>query len=201
MPNPKSKISATGRGGPANPVGGQNRKSQGMVEFISGSVEETQALGERLGRLLQAGDVVALYGELGSGKTTFMQGMAQGLGRQPQTIKSPTFVLLREYPPNPPGTGAGGTIPLVHLDGYRLEGTFAVSWLDVDLLFSPRKITVIEWAERFTDVLPSEYLAIRFEHVSTNRRRICPLAHGAGAATRLDGLRTGLTTPEHASGD
>lgn len=203
MPNPKSKISATDRGGSANPVGGQNQKSA-PVEFASGSVEETQALGERLGRLLQAGDVVALYGELGSGKTTLMQGIAKGLGRQPQTIKSPTFVLMREYPPGPSSTvaeGTGGAIPLIHLDGYRLQGTSAAAWLDVELLFSPRKITVIEWAERFGNLLPPEHLAVHLEHVSANRRRIRASAHGARVATLLDGLRTGLTTAEHASGD
>ena len=118
MSNRKSKISATDRGGPANPVGGQNPKSEAALEFTSGSVEETQAFGERLGRVLQPGDVVALYGELGSGKTTLIQGMARGLGRDPDSIKSPTFVLMREYP---------GEIPLVHVDGYRLEGPPAVA--------------------------------------------------------------------------
>lgn len=140
-----------------------NPTSKKLVEFVSGSVEETQDFGARVGRLLRAGDVVALYGVLGTGKTTFVQGLAQGLGRDPDTIKSPTFVLMREYP---------GAIPLIHVDGYRLEGAPAVSWLDLDLIFSPAKVTVIEWAERFSDLLPEAHLEVRLSHVSTNRRRI-----------------------------
>jgi tRNA threonylcarbamoyladenosine biosynthesis protein TsaE len=106
---------------------------------------------------------VALSGELGSGKTTFIQGLARGLGHDPQAVKSPTFVLMREYP---------GEIPLVHVDGYRLEGPPSVSWLDLDFIFSPRKVTVIEWAERFGGLLPGHHLRVRLAHVSANRRRL-----------------------------
>ena len=146
--------------------------------FLSGSVEETQAFGERLGRLLRAGDVVTLEGELGSGKTTLIQGIAQGLGRDPGTIKSPTFVLVREYP---------GEIPLVHVDGYRLDGPPAAAWLDVDLIFSPQKITLIEWAERFAGLLPEHHLAIRLSHVSANRRRAQLVPFGERAAELVQG--------------
>ncbi|MDP3723446.1 MAG: tRNA (adenosine(37)-N6)-threonylcarbamoyltransferase complex ATPase subunit type 1 TsaE [Candidatus Omnitrophota bacterium] len=132
-------------------------------ECVSASVEETLALGERLGRALRPGDVVALHGALGSGKTTLVQGIARGLGRDPQTVKSPTFVLMREYP---------GAVPLVHVDGYRLEGAAAVAWLDLEMIFSPRKMTVIEWAERFAGLLPEEALEVHLDHVSTNRRRM-----------------------------
>jgi tRNA threonylcarbamoyladenosine biosynthesis protein TsaE len=145
------------------------------VECVSGTVEETHAFGERLGRLLQPGDVVALFGELGSGKTTLIQGIARGLGRAPRAIKSPTFVLLREYP---------GAVPLIHLDGYRLEGATAVAWLDLDLIFSPFKITVIEWAERFAGVLPDHRMEVRLSHVSANRRRIT-LVHSSVRAGEL----------------
>ncbi|MBI4341960.1 MAG: tRNA (adenosine(37)-N6)-threonylcarbamoyltransferase complex ATPase subunit type 1 TsaE [Candidatus Omnitrophica bacterium] len=144
-----------------------------MMTFLSGSVEETQAFGERIGRLLRAGDVVALQGELGSGKTTLIQGVARGLGRDPGTIKSPTFVLVREYP---------GDVPLVHVDGYRLDGPPSASWLDVDLIFSPQKITLIEWAERFAGLLPEHHLAVRLSHVSTNRRRLQLVPFGERAA-------------------
>ena len=154
------------------------------VEIISASVEETQALGERLGRLLAAGDVAALFGELGSGKTTLIQGLARGLGRDPNAIKSPTFVLMREYPGEP---------PLIHIDGYRLEGAPAVSWLDLDVLFSPHKITVIEWAERFADLLPEDRLELHLEHVSTNRRRIAAIGRGGRWPTVLEQLRPAVS--------
>ena len=148
--------------------------------WVSCSVEETQAIGETLGRALRAGDVLAFYGELGSGKTTMIQGLARGLGRAPETIKSPTFVLMREYP---------GEIPLVHLDGYRLAGAPSVAWLDVELLFAPEKITVIEWAERFEGLLPDDHLAIRLHHVSTNRRRLVWEPSGDRAHTIVEQLR------------
>ncbi len=180
----------------------QQATTGAVVEVTTSSVEETQALGERIGRMLQPGDVVALRGELGSGKTTLIQGIARGLGRDPETIKSPTFVLMREYP---------GDVPLVHLDGYRLEGAPAVSWLDLDLIFSPLKITLIEWAERFADLLPADHLRIDLDHVSTNRRRLRVSATGSRSTEILLALRAAqprddasastqtMTTPSSAS--
>ena len=140
-------------------------------ETVSGSVEETQAFGEQLGRALRPGDVVALHGELGSGKTTLIQGLARGLGLNPDAVKSPTFVLMREY--------RSGPVPLIHIDGYRLEGAPSIAWLDLDLLFSPQKVTVIEWAERFEGLLPEDRVELLLAHVSANRRRLS--ANGTGA--------------------
>ncbi|MBI3996584.1 MAG: tRNA (adenosine(37)-N6)-threonylcarbamoyltransferase complex ATPase subunit type 1 TsaE [Candidatus Omnitrophica bacterium] len=181
-------------------------QSASTFELVSHSLEETQALGEQFGRLLKAGDVVAFYGELGSGKTTMIQGIARGLGREQETLKSPTFVLMREYAPGPPSTkaarpgsddqragGAGGDPGLVHIDGCRLEGASAVAWLDVDLIFSPHKITLIEWAERFEGFLPEDHIKIRLNHVSTNRRRITVVAHGTHAASIVAALQPPAT--------
>jgi tRNA threonylcarbamoyladenosine biosynthesis protein TsaE len=144
-------------------------RSKSAIEFTSSSVEETQAFGERLGGLLRPGDAVALCGELGSGKTTLIQGIARGLGRDPNTIKSPTFVLMREYP---------GEIPLVHIDGYRLEGAPTIAALDLELIFDSQKITLIEWADRFEGLLPDDRIAIELSHVSTNRRHLCITTKG-----------------------
>ncbi len=152
---------------------GLRRPASDTFEVVSASLEETQALGERIGRTLRPGDVVALSGELGSGKTTLVQGIARGLGRDPNAIRSPTFVLMREYP---------GDVPLVHLDGYRLEGAPAAAWLDTDLMFAPQKITLVEWAERFTGLLPDGAIEVRLAHVTTNRRRITVPALNARAA-------------------
>lgn len=157
------------------------------VELTSGSVEETQALGERIGRALQPGDAVAFYGELGSGKTTCIQGIAQGLGCDPRAVKSPTFVLIREY---------HGRVPVIHIDGYRLEGTPAVAWLDVDLIFSPHKVTLIEWAERCEGLLPESYLEVRLTHVSTNRRRCTVIPVGARARALAEAIRPTKETNE-----
>ena len=165
---------------------------------MSSSVEETQAFGERLGALLQPGDVVALQGDLGAGKTTLIQGLARGLGRNPDSIKSPTFVLMREYAPGSPGTstGAGGDVPLVHIDGYRLEGAPAAAWLDTDLMFGARKITVIEWAERFGGLLPENHIELRLTHKTTNRRNICVIAHGARSAQLIEILKQAVHSPQ-----
>jgi tRNA threonylcarbamoyladenosine biosynthesis protein TsaE len=162
MGNPKSKI--------------KNPKSAGVLDVVTNSVEETQSLGERLGKLLHPGDVVALQGELGAGKTTLIQGIAKGLGRDPASIKSPTFVLMRQYP---------GDVPLVHIDGYRLEGAPQAAWLDLELIFSPGSITLIEWAERFAGLLPEDRLEVRLEHVSTNRRRISLVPFGPRMTERV----------------
>ncbi len=167
MPQPKSKIS--------------HQKFHAKCELTTSSVEETQAIGERLGKNLKPGDVVAFHGELGSGKTTLIQGIARGLGIDPERVKSPTFVLMREYPGEP---------PIIHIDGYRLEGAPAVSWLDLDLVFSPHKITLIEWAERFEGLLPEDRLAVFLEHVSTNRRRLRITASGPQSSARAAQLQT-----------
>ncbi len=167
--------------------------------MISRSVEETQAFGERLGRRLRPGDVVALRGELGTGKTTLIQGIAKGLGLDPAVVKSPTFVLVREYPvPSAVGAGPSGDATVAHVDGYRLSGAPAAAWLDMELIVSPAKITLIEWAERFEGLLPDDHLEVRLEHVSTNRRRLTLIPHGA----RADALTVNLGDAHHeAAGD
>ena len=143
-------------------------------ELTTKSVEDTQQFGERLGTLLHAGDVVALIGDLGSGKTTCIQGIAKGLGIDPSVVKSPTFVLLRDY--------AGGRVGLIHVDGYRLEGEPQAVWLDLEWVFSPRKVTVIEWADRFAGCLPEAHLELRMAHKTTNQRLIAVIPHGPRAA-------------------
>ena len=140
-----------------------------VFEFVSRSVEDTQRLGEQLGACLAAGDVVGLIGELGSGKTTLIQGLAKGLGIEPGLVRSPTFILMREY---------SGPVPLIHVDGYRLDDAASVSWLDVDWVFSPKKVTVMEWADRCASALPEDHLELRFAHRTTNQRHVSATSHG-----------------------
>ena len=170
------------------------RSPKPSVELVSGSVEEMQAFGERLGRALRAGDVVALRGMLGRGKTTLIQGIARGAGHGSQTLKSPTFVLMREY---------RGGMPLIHIDGYRLEGASAAAWLDLDQLFSRTKITLIEWAERFEGLFPEDHLEVELAHVSANRRRIAVKGTGPRSAATADTLRLALSneTPAESTGE
>lgn len=151
----------------------QNQTSDGSYELTSGSVEETQALGRRLGQLVGPGDVIALHGELGTGKTTLIQGFAEGLEVPMASVKSPTFVLQREY---------AGRARLIHIDAYRLDGPEQAAWLDTELMFSPNAVTVIEWAERFGPLMPEDRLEAHLSHVSTNRRAIRLTATGPRSA-------------------
>ena len=161
-----------------------SQKASNTFEFVSRSVEETQRLGEQLGSCLAAGDAVGLTGELGSGKTTLTQGLAKGLGIDPGLVKSPTFILMREYP---------GPVPLIHMDGYRLNDAASVSWLDVDLIFSPKKVTVIEWADRCQDGLPEDHVELRLEHRTTHQRHVRAMSHGPRSQQVVAELNTRLT--------
>jgi len=137
------------------------------------SAAETQALGERLARLLATGEVLALTGELGTGKTVFTQGLARGLGIH-SPVTSPTFVLISRYR-TPDGR------VLQHADCYRLANAPLEMW-DVgltDLVEAGDEIVVIEWADRIPGLLPEEYLEVIFTYLAENRRRLHFIAHGA----------------------
>ncbi len=143
------------------------------------SPAETAALGERLGRLLQRGDIVLLSGELGVGKTVFAQGIGCGLGT-PTPVRSSSFVLLSEHP--------GGRLPLFHADLYRLATVeVADLWLDEE---AADGILVVEWPERWAADTPADHLLVRFEadldpQVITEHRFITIAACGPTAAARL----------------
>lgn len=147
------------------------------------NVGQTRALGQRLGAELRPGDVLALVGDLGTGKTAFVQGLAAGLGIQ-ATITSPTFVLISRY------EAPDGRI-LQHADCYRLSNAPAEMW-DIGLtdLFGGDDIVVIEWADRISALLPDERLDITFTYVDENRRRLCFAAHGQRYAALLQRLDT-----------
>ena len=134
------------------------------LTFISHSPSQTKKIGERLGRKLQAGDVVALQGELGAGKTTLAKGLAKGLGvRTEKSVCSPTFVLIHEYQ---------GREKIYHLDWYRLR---SVRDADEDLArecFQAHAVTLVEWPERGRRLLPAQTLRIRLSHQGRELRRL-----------------------------
>jgi tRNA threonylcarbamoyladenosine biosynthesis protein TsaE len=145
----------------------QSRLTQ-RWEYISRSAAATRRLGRRLAGCLRPGDVVCLVGDLGAGKTTFVQGLAAGLGvRDPAT--SPTFVLVHEY---------RGRIPLFHLDLYRLSGDLTEIGLD-DILGGDAAV-VVEWAERMPGHLCESAIEIDFDFdaSSSTGRRIVVRASG-----------------------
>lgn len=119
--------------------------------LVSNGPKETRAIGERLGALLQAGDVVLLQGELGAGKTTFVQGIARGLGFA-GSVSSKSFVLLGEY---------AGRVKLYHADLYRLEDPEQAFDLALDEVSADGAL-VVEWPERAMDTLADEHLLVRF---------------------------------------
>ena len=131
---------------------------------ISTSFEETQKLGEEIGHTLKAGSIVALFGDLGSGKTTLTQGIAKGLGLR-QTVISPTFMLIREY--------TLGDKTLYHIDLYRLEKETDLSHIGLSDIFSDKNgIVIIEWAEKIEKLLPERTLRITLENKSGEEREI-----------------------------
>jgi tRNA threonylcarbamoyladenosine biosynthesis protein TsaE len=144
------------------------------------SPEATRSLAERLGQLLQPGDVVALVGELGSGKTLFSQGLARGLG-VPKTfyITSPTFAIINEYP---------GRVPFYHLDLYRVSGRAELSDLGLEEILYGQGAVAIEWAERLGRDLPAERLEVHLTFLGEEERDITFTAFGDGSARRLASL-------------
>jgi tRNA threonylcarbamoyladenosine biosynthesis protein TsaE len=120
------------------------------MEVCSRSADETQALGERLAPLLRRGDVVVLTGDLGAGKTVLAKGIAAGLGVS-EPVVSPTFTIVREYE---------GDIPFQHLDVYRLDHLQEVIDLGLDELLDGHAVTVVEWGEAVSALLPTDRLEV-----------------------------------------
>jgi tRNA threonylcarbamoyladenosine biosynthesis protein TsaE len=146
-------------------------------EVVEGE-EATERLGCRLASLFQGGDVIALYGELGAGKTCLVRGLAQGLGLEKGLVSSPSFSLINEYP---------GPLPLFHMDCYRLGREEEFEELGLEEYFDGPGISIIEWAERIK-YLPEERLDISIAVLDESQRLILIKAFG-GMADRLKNWR------------
>lgn len=146
---------------------------------LSDSPESTRAIATRIGRLAQAPLVITLSGDLGSGKTCFVQGLARGLGLPADAyVTSPSYTLVNSYP---------GRLPLHHVDLYRLpEGDGG----DIGLpeLMGEPAVTAIEWSERLGDEMPGEHLAIDIRFLDDTTRRLDLTAYGLGPAILLKEL-------------
>jgi len=132
------------------------------TEIISHGEKETIIFGTRLAKSLKRGDIVCLFGDLGSGKTTLVKGLVQGLKIKPSQVNSPTFVLMNIY---------GGKIPIYHFDLYRLGGSDLMD-IGYEEFFYDDGISIVEWAERLGEQLPKEYIAIHLSHQDENTRLI-----------------------------
>ena len=140
------------------------------VVFQTKSASETIRLGKRIGGLLRPGDVVALVGELGAGKTQFIKGLAEGLGAgKPTYISSPSFTLINEYP---------GTVPFYHVDLFRLEREKEAEELGLEDYFQGEGITAIEWADKIPSLLPKERLFIHIAYTGKNTRSLEIIGEG-----------------------
>jgi len=153
----------------------------------SASPEESLRAGEALGRLLQPGDLVALFGELGSGKTLFVRGAAAGLGCVPEDVHSPSFTLVNEYA----CARADTEWRFAHIDLYRMRSADEVPGIGWDEYVGSRYVVAVEWADRALGYLPQDHLRVRLETRGVDRRRVCAQATGPRSA-RI--LRNWVTT-------
>jgi tRNA threonylcarbamoyladenosine biosynthesis protein TsaE len=141
------------------------------------SLEETEALGRRLGERLFRGAVVALIGQLGAGKTNLVRAIAVGLSiANPDIVSSPTFVLIQEYE---------ARLPIYHFDAYRLSGEAEFAELGVHEYFTGGGVCLVEWADKVRGALPREHLEIRLRITGAESRRIEMEAHGERYAKLL----------------
>lgn len=157
-------------------------ESSYTLDSISHSVEQTQRLGMRLGELLQGGELLLLEGQLGTGKTTFTQGLALGLDIT-ANINSPTFALLKEYPgqPRPSKAGEPARIgpTLYHFDLYRLDDVAEIFDLGFEDYFYGDGVCIVEWAERADRYWPTDHLRVRLKTLSETKRGLLFSASGA----------------------
>jgi len=130
------------------------------VVLTAATVEDTEAIGRRIGTLAQAGDVIALTGDLGAGKTAFVRGLADGLGVPTHMVASPTFTMVAEY---------DGRLPVYHIDLYRLEPGAADIPALREYLYGPG-VTAIEWCDRLPADALETCLAVQIEYAEPGRR-------------------------------
>jgi tRNA threonylcarbamoyladenosine biosynthesis protein TsaE len=134
-----------------------------MATIISHSAEETFRAGRDEAAQIQAGDVLALVGDLGAGKTQWVKGLAAGLGSD-AAVTSPTFTLIHEY--------GGGRLPLYHLDCYRLADAAELLGIGLDDYLDGRGVVVIEWADKFPELIPATARWVRFKIGEGDEREI-----------------------------
>jgi tRNA threonylcarbamoyladenosine biosynthesis protein TsaE len=134
-----------------------------VVTFISNSPAETEVVGRRLAKDLAMGSVLALQGELGSGKTLFTKGFVAGMGSN-AAVSSPTFTIVHEY--------RDGRLPVYHFDFFRVESRRSLARLGLDDYLFGDGVSVIEWADRFPEFIPEQARWILFEIKSENQRAI-----------------------------
>ena len=159
--------------------------AQGSWKVTLSSQFETESLGQAIGRTVDGGEVLALIGELGAGKTAFVRGVAAGLGVPLDRVSSPTFVLVHEY---------HGRLPFIHVDLYRLRTETELSDIGLEDYFTVRSVLAIEWADRFPSLLPEDRLEVRLRHKDLETRTAYVIAHGSSSRRLLKKAKTAWRT-------
>ena len=155
--------------------------------FAANSEQDTARIGSELAPLLRPNDVIALNGNLGAGKTRFVQAVASAMGVDQADVNSPTFVLIQEY---------SGRLNLYHFDTYRLSDSDEFLELGADEILDSGGVCLIEWADRVADVLPRDILRINIEHTGTNARRFEFHGNGPRSNALLRELKDVLVSDE-----
>ena len=156
-----------------------------MMDFFSRNPEQTRRVGRRLGEVLETGDVICLQGDLGAGKTTFVQGIAQGWGSV-DSVSSPTFILVNVYRH---ADMSRSTLPLLfHMDAYRLDSSPEAEELDLDSMLAQGAL-LIEWPERMNGLIPKEHLWVNLEHIDQEEREMKFKASGKRYDELLEVIR------------
>ena len=139
-----------------------------MIEITTDSAAETIELGRKIGEALTGGEVIALVGNLGTGKTHLIKGIARGLGAdEADVVSSPTFVIVNEY------FGKGGLIHIYHIDAYRMESVAEFQSLGFDEYCRPDSVVLVEWADKVISAVEGfDPITVRLEHVSETQRKI-----------------------------
>jgi tRNA threonylcarbamoyladenosine biosynthesis protein TsaE len=154
------------------------------LQVVSQNSVDTERLGEHVGRLLEAGDIVCLYGELGSGKTVLTKGLARGLGVHERSVRSPSFVLMQRYQ---------GRVPVYHADLYRLDKPTDLEDIGLREFLGGDGVVVIEWADKLEPPLPAERLEITIAHQTEETRLITITLRGMRYTQRFEQWQSQLT--------
>lgn len=154
--------------------------SVGSLDLHLSSPRETESFGNAIGQLLRGGEVLALIGELGAGKTALVRGIVAGLGAPAASVTSPTFLLVHEYQ---------GRLPIIHIDLYRLQRLEETESIGLSDYLRDEVAIAVEWADRFPQLLPEDRLEVRLAHRTRTTRRALVEARGSRSRSLLARLK------------
>lgn len=160
--------------------------SVNSLDLLLSSPGETESFGDSIGQLLRGGEVLALIGELGTGKTALVRGIAAGLGAPAASVTSPTFLLVHEYQ---------GRLPIIHIDLYRLQRPEELEVIGLSDYLTEDVVVAIEWADRFPQLLPDDRLEVRLAHRTRTTRRALLEARGSRSRSLLTRIKKVLRRP------